>query len=171
MTTSSARCSATSAAIPTTSSSSDSSTGTGPTSPAKEAAEQIRAAALGLIAEGVQPGDRVALLSATRYEWPIIDFAILAIGALTVPIYETSSVEQIRFVLENSEAVLIFAETDEHADRVEQIAGALPKLRKVFRIAGSGTPALEALAEAGRSVDPSELDKRLAAIRSSDPAP
>ncbi|EKF23317.1 long-chain-fatty-acid--CoA ligase FadD15 [Mycolicibacterium hassiacum DSM 44199] len=136
----------------------------------KEAAEQIRAAALGLIAEGVQPGDRVALLSATRYEWPIIDFAILAIGALTVPIYETSSVEQIRFVLENSEAVLIFAETDEHADRVEQIAGALPKLRKVFRIAGSGTPALEALAEAGRSVDPSELDKRLAAIRSSDPA-
>src|ERR1700741_4931796 len=57
---------------------------------AAEVASQIRSAALGLIAEGVKPGDRVALLSATRYEWPIIDFAILSVGALTVPIYETS---------------------------------------------------------------------------------
>jgi long-chain acyl-CoA synthetase len=56
-----------------------------------EVAEQVRSAALGLIAEGVQPGDRVAILSATRYEWPILDFAILSIGAVTVPIYETSS--------------------------------------------------------------------------------
>jgi len=59
----------------------------------KEAANQIRSAALGLIAQGVQPGDRVAVFSATRYEWPILDFAILAAGALTVPIYETNSAE------------------------------------------------------------------------------
>lgn len=57
----------------------------------QEAADQIRSAALGLIAEGVAPGDRVAILSATRYEWVILDYAILAIGAVTVPIYETSS--------------------------------------------------------------------------------
>ena len=135
-----------------------------------QAAAQIRSAALGLIAEGVQPGDRVAILSATRYEWPIIDFAILSIGAVTVPIYETSAAEQVRFVLENSESVLVFAETDAHADKVEQLRDQLPALRKVFRIDGSGTPALDALAEAGKDVAPAELDKRLANIKSSDPA-
>ncbi|WP_158167268.1 AMP-dependent synthetase/ligase [Mycolicibacterium smegmatis] len=135
-----------------------------------QAAAQIRSAALGLIAEAVQPGDRVAILSATRYEWPIIDFAILSIGAVTVPIYETSAAEQVRFVLENSESVLVFAETDAHADKVEQLRDQLPALRKVFRIDGSGTPALDALAEAGKDVDPAELDKRLANIKSSDPA-
>ncbi|GAB5900004.1 AMP-dependent synthetase/ligase [Mycolicibacterium mageritense] len=135
-----------------------------------EAAAQVRAAALGLIAEGVQPGDRVAILSATRYEWPIIDFAILAAGAVTVPIYETSAAEQVRFVLENSAAVLVIAETDAHAEKVEQLSGQLPALRKVLRIDGTGTPALEALAEAGKPVDAAELDKRLEAIRSADPA-
>ncbi len=87
----------------------------------KQAADQIRSAALGLIAEGVAPGDRVAVLSATRYEWPILDFAILAAGAVTVPIYETSSAEQVKFVLQDSGAVLIFAETDAHADNIEQL--------------------------------------------------
>lgn len=107
-----------------------------------EAAAQVRAAALGLIAEGVQPGDRVAILSATRYEWPIIDFAILAAGAVTVPIYETSAAEQVRFVLENSAAVLVIAETDAHAEKVEQLSGQPPALRKVLRIDGTGIPAL-----------------------------
>ncbi|MBU9765561.1 long-chain fatty acid--CoA ligase [Mycobacterium sp. TNTM28] len=135
-----------------------------------EAAEQIRAVALGLIAEGIQPGDRVAILSATRYEWPIIDFAILSIGAVTVPIYETSSAEQVRFVLENSGAQIIFTETDAHTETVEQLRGKLPELRQVLPIAGAGTPALQAMAEAGAAVDPAELDKRLAGIRSADPA-
>jgi long-chain acyl-CoA synthetase len=137
-----------------------------------QAAEQIRSAALGLIAEGVKPGDRVAILSATRYEWPIIDFAILAVGAVTVPIYETSSAEQIRFVLENSGAVFIFAETEAHAAKVDQLKSELPELRKVFRIEPSTTdaPALDLLTEAGRSIDTGELDRRLAAIRSADPA-
>ncbi|MFV1364978.1 long-chain fatty acid--CoA ligase [Mycolicibacterium elephantis] len=136
----------------------------------KQAAEQIRSAALGLIARGVNPGDRVALLSATRYEWPIVDFAIQAVGALTVPIYETSSAEQVKFVLENSGAVLLFAETDAHADKVSHLTNELPQLREVLRIETSGTPALEALAEAGKSVDARELDDRLAGIRSANPA-
>ncbi len=135
-----------------------------------EAAEQIRSVALGLIAEGIAPGDRVAILSATRYEWPIIDFAILSVGAVTVPIYETSSAEQVRFVLDNSAAKIVFAETDGHADTVEQLRGQLPELRKVLRIDGSGTPALEAMAQAGKSAGAAELDKRLAGIRSADPA-
>ncbi len=137
---------------------------------AAEAASQIRSAALGLIAEGVKPGDRVAMLSATRYEWPIIDFAIMSVGALTVPIYETSSAEQVKFVLGDSGAVLVFAETDAHAERVEALTGDLPDLRKVFRIDGTGTGALDALAEAGKSVEPGELDARLAGIKSTDPA-
>jgi long-chain acyl-CoA synthetase len=135
-----------------------------------QVAAQIRSAALGLIAEGVKPGDRVAILSATRYEWPILDYAILSVGALTVPIYETSSAEQVRFVLADSGAVLVFAETDAHADKVEQLTGELPELRKVLRIDGSGPPALDALAEAGKSVDAKKLDARLAAIKVTDPA-
>lgn len=135
-----------------------------------EAAAQIRSVALGLIAEGIQAGDRVAILSATRYEWPIIDFAILSVGAVTVPIYETSSAEQVRFVLDNSAAKIIFAETDGHAETVEQLRGQLPELGKVLRIDGTGTPALEAMADAGKSTDAAELDKRLAGTRSADPA-
>src|SRR5215213_7228176 len=136
---------------------------------AAEVAGQIRSVALGLIAEGVQPGDRVAVLSATRYEWPIIDFAILSVGALTVPIYETSSAEQIKFVLGDSGAVLVFAETDAHADKIEQLKDDLPDLRKVFRIE-SPVAALDVLAETGASTDRADLDARLAGIKSADPA-
>jgi long-chain acyl-CoA synthetase len=134
-----------------------------------QAADQIRSTALGLIAEGIKPGDRVAILSATRYEWPILDLAILSVGAVTVPIYETSSAEQVRFVLADSAAVLAFAETDAHGDKIEQLKGELPELRKVLRIEGPN-PALDALAEAGKSAERSELDDRLARIRAADPA-
>jgi len=135
-----------------------------------QAAAQIRSAAQGLIAAGVNPGDRVAILSATRYEWTILDYAILSIGAVTVPIYETSSAEQVRFVLADSGAVLAFAETDAHADKIEQLADELPALRKVYRIAGSGPKALDALTDAGSSVDPSEVHNRLSRVRADDVA-
>lgn len=135
-----------------------------------QAAEQIRSAALGLIAEGVQAGDRVAVLSATRYEWVILDYAILSVGAVTVPIYETSSPDQVRWVLEDSGAVLAFAETDAHAQVIKELLGELPMLRKTFRIDSAGPAVLAELTEAGRSVARSELDARLAALRASDPA-
>ena len=135
-----------------------------------QAAQQIRSAAKGLIAAGVAPGDRVAILSATRYEWPILDFAILSVGAVTVPIYETSSAEQVQFVLSDSGAVAAFAETDEHAGRIEQQRATLPALQSVYCIDGSGAAALEELAEAGREVDDAAVEERLAGIRSADPA-
>ncbi len=135
-----------------------------------QVAAQVRSTALGLIAEGVRAGDRVAVLSATRFEWPIIDFAILAVGAVTVPIYETSSAEQVRFVLGDSGAVVAFAETDAHADKIEQLKGDLPDLRKVLRIEGSEHAALDELAETGSAIDATELDARLSAIKSSDAA-
>jgi long-chain acyl-CoA synthetase len=135
-----------------------------------EAVAQIRSAALGLIAEGIQPGDRVSIFSATRYEWAILDYAILSVGGVTVPIYETSSAEQVRWVLEDSGAVLAFAESDAHGKKIDQLLTDLPGLRKVLRIDGAGTAALDTLAEAGKSVDASELEARLSAIKSSDPA-
>lgn len=135
-----------------------------------EAAAQIRSAALGLIAEGVQAGDRVAILSATRYEWVILDYAILSVGAVTVPIYETSSAEQVRWVLEDSGSMLVFTETEAHAQMVKELHDELPALRKVLRLESSGVTALDALAEAAATADPAELPRRLAALRSSDPA-
>jgi long-chain acyl-CoA synthetase len=135
-----------------------------------EVASQVRSAALGLIAEGVGPGDRVAILSATRYEWPIIDFAILSIGAVTVPIYETSSAEQVKFVLSDSGAVAAFAETDQHAGKIEQLKDELPALRKILRIDGTGPSALDELADAGKGSDAEELQARLSAIKSADVA-
>ena len=119
-----------------------------------EAAAQIRSAALGLIAEGVQAGDRVAILSATRYEWVILDYAILSVGAVTVPIYETSSAEQVRWVLEDSGAVLVFTETEAHAQMVKELHDELPALRKVLQIESAGPTALDELAEAGPASTP-----------------
>ena len=115
-----------------------------------EAADQIRSAALGLISLGVQAGDRVSIFSATCYEWAILDLAILSVGAVTVPIYETSSAEQVRWVLQNSEAVVAFAETDAHAAMVTELSGELPALRRVLHIDGSGPKALDQLAEPAR---------------------
>ena len=135
-----------------------------------EVAAQIRSAALGLIADGVQAGDRVAILSATRYEWVILDYAILSVGAVTVPIYETSSAEQVRWVLEDSGAVLAFTETEAHAQMVAELHDALPALRKTLRIESSGPTALDELAEAAAGADPAELNRRLADLRSTDPA-
>ncbi|AGZ49343.1 AMP-dependent synthetase/ligase [Mycobacterium kansasii] len=135
-----------------------------------EAAHQIRGAASGLIAIGVQAGDRVSIFSATRYEWAILDLAILAVGAVTVPIYETSSAEQVRWVLQDSGAVLAFAETDAHAAMVSELAGDLHALRRVLHIDGSGRKALDQLEEEGASVDPAELTARLEAMRAGDAA-
>ncbi|OBK15369.1 AMP-dependent synthetase/ligase [Mycobacterium asiaticum] len=130
-----------------------------------QAAEQIRSAALGLIGLGVEAGDRVSIFSATCYEWAILDLAILSIGAVTVPIYETSSAEQVRWVLQDSEAVVAFAETDAHAAMVTELTGELPALRRVLHINGSGPKALDQLAEAAASVDAAELTARQEALR------
>jgi len=136
-----------------------------------QAAEQIRSTALGLIAEGVNAGDRVAIVSATRYEWVILDYAILSVGALTVPIYDTSSAEQVRWVLEDSGAVLVVTETDSHAQLVKELSGELPSLRKILRLESAGGPAaFDELAEAGKSVNSGQLDERLARLRADDAA-
>jgi long-chain acyl-CoA synthetase len=132
-----------------------------------QAAAEVRAVALGLIAEGVQPGDRVAILSATRYEWVILDYAILAVGGVTVPIYETSSAEQVRWVLQDSGAVLAFTENEAHTQMVNELHGDLPDLRKVLHIEGGG---VDEVSQTGVGTDAKELTKRLDGLRSADPA-
>ncbi|MFM2078605.1 MAG: hypothetical protein RJA49_2495, partial [Actinomycetota bacterium] len=85
----------------------------------KDVVESVWRVARGLVGCGVAPGDRVALMSHTRLEWMVLDYAILAAGAVTVPIYDTSSAEQIRWIIADSGAVLFVAETAEMRNVVD----------------------------------------------------
>ena len=95
---------------------------------AREFRDQVAALAKGLLAAGLGHGDRVALMSRTRYEWTLADYAIWAIGAVTVPIYETSSAEQVAWILSDSGAKAAFAELDTHEQTVREAAPALKHL-------------------------------------------
>jgi long-chain acyl-CoA synthetase len=97
---------------------------------------EVTALAKGLVAAGIEPGDRIALMSRTRYEWTLADYAIWAAGAVTVPIYETSSAEQIEWILNDSGARAAFAETPAHAEAIRQ-AGA-QAVTDVWVIEGPG---------------------------------
>jgi long-chain acyl-CoA synthetase len=119
--------------------------------------EEVSAVAKGLIASGVEAGDRVALLSKTRYEWTLLDYAIWFAGAVTVPVYETSSAEQIAWILADSGARAIVAEGRDHVGRVEEVRGGLDQLRHVWSIADGG---VDELARAGADVTDDELEKR-----------
>lgn len=129
---------------------------------AKEFAEQVTGVANGLIAAGVQAGDRVALLSATRYEWTLFDFAIWAAGAATVPIYDSSSQGQVSWILEDSAAVIAIVETGAH----EQLFQDAPSSLKAVMQIDDG--AVEKLTAQGADVDDTELKKRLAGIKADD---
>jgi long-chain acyl-CoA synthetase len=124
--------------------------------------DEVSALARGLAAAGVQPGDRVALMSATRYEWTLIDYAILAAGAVTVPVYETSSAEQVQWILGNSAARAVFAETAAHAELITGLRDQLPGLGEVWR--------LDQLAElsGGSGISDEELAQRRAARKADD---
>src|SRR6516162_4557434 len=100
----------------------------------REFAGQVRAVAAGFIAAGIQPGDRVALMSRTRFEWTLVDYAILTAGAITVPIYPTSSLEQLEGILGDSGAVAAVVETDDHAEKVASARSGLPALAHVWQI-------------------------------------
>ncbi|SDL68633.1 long-chain acyl-CoA synthetase [Nonomuraea maritima] len=98
---------------------------------AAEFRDQVIEVARGLIAAGVEHGDRVALMSRTRYEWTLVDYALWTVGAVTVPIYETSSVEQVRWIVEDSGAKAVFVELDTHEETLREAA---PGLKRVWRI-------------------------------------
>ncbi|WP_405596654.1 AMP-dependent synthetase/ligase [Streptomyces sp. NBC_01410] len=128
---------------------------------------EVRAAAKGLIAAGVRPGDRVALMSPTRYEWVQLDFAIWSAGAVTVPVYETSSAEQVQWILGDSGAVAVVVESDAHAAAVESVRDRLPGLRHIWQIEKG---AIEELTAAGAEVGDETVDERSASAKADDPA-
>ena len=97
-----------------------------------EAAERIDALAHGLLARGVRHGDRVAVLSRTRLEWILLDWAVMSIGAVVVGLYPTSSAKECEYILEHCEAVLAFAEDEEQTRKLVSIRGSLPALREVI---------------------------------------
>lgn len=121
---------------------------------------QVRAAAKGLMASGVGLGDRVGLMSATRYEWTVLDWAILYIGAVTVPIYPTSSAEQVQWILGDSGAVAVAVEDEQGEALVAAVRDTLGSLREVWRIDGG---ALQMLARAGVHVTEEDLEARRSA--------
>ena len=132
---------------------------------AAEFARQVTGVAKGLIAAGVKHGERVALLSATRYEWTLIDYAIWSIGAVTVPIYETSSASQIQWILTDSEAVVAIAENPAHGAVVESARAEAPSLQEIWQIEAG---AVEELTVLGQEISDAEFDKRRTAVTADD---
>ncbi|MET8279069.1 long-chain fatty acid--CoA ligase [Micromonospora sp. NPDC005174] len=127
--------------------------------------DEVTAVARGLIAGGIQPGDRVALMSRTRYEWTLLDYAIWAAGAVTVPIYETSSAEQTAWIIADSGAVAAVVESGAHADLIAGVRDRLPDLTNVWQIEQS---AVDELVSAGAAVEASEVQQRRKAVRADD---
>ncbi|WP_336216906.1 AMP-dependent synthetase/ligase [Nonomuraea sp. LPB2021202275-12-8] len=125
---------------------------------AGEFRDQVVALARGLIGAGIGHGDRVALVSRTRYEWTLIDYALWSVGAVTVPVYETSSVDQVRWILSDSDAKAVFVELDAHEETVREAA---PELKNVWRV----DAALD-----GTGVEDSAVHERRARVSASDAA-
>ena len=119
-------------------------------------ASDVNEVAKGLIAAGIEPGDRVGLMSATRYEWTLVDYAIWTAGAVTVPIYETSSPEQVRWILSDSGAKAVVLEAERHALVVDKVAADLPALTQRWTL----DDGLAALRDAGRETSDDVLEER-----------
>ncbi|MFF9566044.1 AMP-dependent synthetase/ligase [Streptomyces sp. NPDC014685] len=129
---------------------------------------EVRGVAKGLIAAGVEAGDRVALLSRTRYEWVLLDFAIWSAGAVTVPVYETSSPEQIQWILGDSGATLCVVESEAHQKSVVSVQDDLPALKGIWRIDDDTLARMSELGE--EEVSDETLDLRMAGAKADDPA-
>jgi long-chain acyl-CoA synthetase len=126
---------------------------------AREVEEEVRATAKGLIASGVQIGDRVAIMARTRYEWTILDFATWFAGGVVVPIYDTSSAEQIDWILNDSHSVALIVETPALAELVKPV---LPShTRHVWTMTDD---VLAVLREAGKHIGDDEIDRRRNAV-------
>lgn len=118
---------------------------------------EVSAVAKGLIAAGVEAGDRVALMSKTRYEWTLFDYAIWFAGSVTVPIYETSSAEQVAWILRDSGARAVVAEGSSHMARIAEVRADLDQLNHVWSLTDN---AVDILTRLGEDISDEELEER-----------
>ena len=132
---------------------------------AAEFRDQVVALAKGFIAAGVEPGDKIGILSQVRYEWTLIDFALAYAGGVLVPIYETSSPSQIQYTLDDSGAVAMITDTAEQFARFDEVRSELPKVTTTWQI---GLGDLDKLVESGVGVTDDEVEKRRSTAVGSD---
>ena len=132
--------------------------------------DTVKPLALGLVALGVEKGDRVSILGNTRPEWTYFDFAALSIGATVVPIYQTNSPEECAYVLENSDAKVVVVEDEEQLAKVREVRAGLPHLEQVVLMTGTADDALSAdqLAAKGAAIDSAVFQQRIDAVTSED---
>lgn len=127
--------------------------------------ERVVSAAKGLIALGIAKGDAVTIFSSTRLEWGILDFALTAVGAVSVPIYDTDSAPQAQRIMNDSAVKLAFADNRDRFDRLDSVKGHCPALKQILMIEGNALDALEGL---GVAVSDEELNERVATVRTDD---
>jgi len=126
---------------------------------------QVKSVAKGLVAAGIQPGDKIGLMCKTRYEWTLIDFATWFAGAVLVPIYETSSPSQIHWNITDSGAIAIITETPDHFARFDEIRADVPGIANVWQI---DLGDLDKLATSGSDVTDEEIERRRSLAKGSD---
>ncbi|WP_286794810.1 AMP-binding protein, partial [Microbacterium sp. UBA3394] len=119
--------------------------------------ERVIALAKGLVAAGIEPGDKVGFIARTTYDWTLVDFALLFAGAVMVPIYETSSSSQIAWNLADSGAVACIVESEDHAARLEEVRGDLPLIRSVWAMHAGD---LDRMVSEGTGVEDDEIERR-----------
>ncbi len=124
---------------------------------ARQFAGDVSRIAKGLIASGIEPGDRIGLMSRTRYEWTVLDYGIWAAGGVSVPVYETSAPDQVRWNLSDSGAKAVFVELASHEETVREVLAELPEVKNVWRIEDGG---LDELIAAGADVSDEVLAER-----------
>ncbi|HEY1318722.1 MAG TPA: AMP-binding protein, partial [Streptosporangiaceae bacterium] len=128
---------------------------------ARQFRDEVAALAKGFMAAGIGEGDRVAILSRTRYEWTLVDYALWAAGAVPVPVYETSSAEQVEWILSDSGALAIVVETEARLEAIGEVLRRLPAVRRTWLIeAGTAAPSLDALVAEGAGVGEADLSQR-----------
>lgn len=127
--------------------------------------ERVVSAAKGLIALGIAKGDAVTIFSSTCLEWGILDFALAAVGAVSVPIYDTDSAPQAQRIMNDSVVKLAFADNRERFDRLDSVKDHCPALKQILMIEGNALGALEGL---GVTVSDEELNERVATVRTDD---
>lgn len=128
---------------------------------------QVRSVAKGLIAEGLAAGERVAILSRTRYEWTVADYAIWYAGCITVPIYETSSPEQVEWIISDANVVATFFEAERTTHAFTPIAAKVPHMTRSYIF---GNDVLAELSSKGMRISDDELTARRTSAKPSDPA-